>query len=66
MVQSGEGAPAAPPELPGLELAPLALPGTSAKFELNLNAGEHGGGVAGALTFWTDLFDRPTVARMAG
>ncbi|MDY7092837.1 MAG: amino acid adenylation domain-containing protein [Acidobacteriota bacterium] len=56
----GEGA-----ALPGLEVEPVGVAGTSAKFDLTLNLGEaadEGGSVlVGGLEYAVDLFDRSTI-----
>ncbi|HEX8272375.1 MAG TPA: non-ribosomal peptide synthase/polyketide synthase [Longimicrobiaceae bacterium] len=52
--------------LPGLEIDPVAVPLESAKFDLSLSLTETGGGLAGVLTYSTDLFEPGTIARMAG
>ncbi|MCP4664192.1 MAG: amino acid adenylation domain-containing protein [bacterium] len=49
-----------------LEMRPLALEGTTAKFDLSLSLTEHPQGLTGGLTYSTDLFDASTIARMAG
>ncbi|HVR96549.1 MAG TPA: non-ribosomal peptide synthase/polyketide synthase, partial [Thermoanaerobaculia bacterium] len=59
-----QNAPRAAFELPGLTLAPLALEAGTAKFDLSLSLTEAGGGVAGILTYSTDLFDATTIDRM--
>ncbi len=66
---SFQNARAAGLRLPGLALAPLALPGGSAKFDLTLTVGERRGGIggiAGGFEFSRDLFDEPTIGRLAG
>ncbi|HYH44642.1 MAG TPA: amino acid adenylation domain-containing protein, partial [Thermoanaerobaculia bacterium] len=58
--------------LPGLALTPLGLPGGSAKFDLTLTVGERRGGIGGiggiggGFEFSRDLFDEPTIDRLAG
>src|SRR5207253_594879 len=54
-------------ELPGLRLSAAGGEHSPAKFDLRLSLGEKalGGGLSGALTFNTDLFDAETASRMA-
>src|SRR4029079_15402451 len=51
-------------ELPGLKLAPLALAGTSAKFDLTLGMVQGPFGISGSLEFSLDLFEPATAARL--
>ncbi len=58
------------PPLPAMALgnvrvAPLAVHNGTSKFDLMLVLGEQADGVAGALEFNTDLFDRTTAVRLA-
>jgi amino acid adenylation domain-containing protein len=53
-------------ELPGLTLEPLALAWEAAKFDLTLTLAETGSGLAGSWEYDRDLFDAPTVLRLAG
>ena len=53
-------------ELPGLNVAPVKVPHSSAKFDLTLSLAEAGGRVTGGLEYATALFDRATVERHAG
>jgi hypothetical protein len=57
-------APAPRAELPGLSLEALPVGSRSAKFDLTLFMRETEGGLGGVLEYSTDLFERPTVARM--
>jgi amino acid adenylation domain-containing protein len=58
---------AAPPALPGLEVAPAALRTQTARFDLALSVEEaEGGALRGVLTYAAELFDAATVQRMAG
>ncbi|HEX3131502.1 MAG TPA: amino acid adenylation domain-containing protein, partial [Thermoanaerobaculia bacterium] len=51
--------------LRGLELAPVALPAESAKFDLSLGLGEvEGGAIGGRLDYAADLFDAATARRL--
>jgi amino acid adenylation domain-containing protein/non-ribosomal peptide synthase protein (TIGR01720 family)/FkbM family methyltransferase len=51
-------------ELPGLELQPIKLEGTTALFDLTLLLSEEGRGIAGPLTYNTDIFEAETIERM--
>ncbi|HBL31656.1 MAG TPA: non-ribosomal peptide synthetase, partial [Acidobacteria bacterium] len=51
--------------LPGLRLTPLDLPEEAAKFDLSLALRETGGGIEGSLSYAADLFDAPTIDRLA-
>ncbi|HLL47353.1 MAG TPA: condensation domain-containing protein, partial [Longimicrobiaceae bacterium] len=61
-----QSAPAPPPRLEGLEVEPLRLGTTTAKFELTLALAESGAGLTGVLEYSTELFDGSTVERMLG
>ncbi|MEE8586115.1 MAG: amino acid adenylation domain-containing protein, partial [Acidobacteriota bacterium] len=50
--------------LAGLELSPLLTGTTSSRFDLSLQIGEDEQGLAGSLTYATDLFDPSTAQRM--
>jgi amino acid adenylation domain-containing protein len=52
-------------ELPGLTLEPVATENVTAKFDLSLNVVETDGGLRAAFEYNTDLFDAPTIKRMA-
>ncbi len=52
--------------LPGLALSTLPVDRGLAKIDLTLEMSEHPGGIAGYLEYSTDLFEKATVARMAG
>jgi amino acid adenylation domain-containing protein len=52
--------------LPGLALSTLPVDRGLAKIDLTLEMSEHPGGIAGYLEYSTDLFERATIARMAG
>jgi amino acid adenylation domain-containing protein/non-ribosomal peptide synthase protein (TIGR01720 family) len=60
-----QNAPRVAIELPGLTLTPLEIDSRSANFDLNLQLTETPGGIAGWLEYRTDLFDAPTIERMA-
>ncbi len=52
--------------LPGLAVEPLPAPGGAAKLDLSLSVGEEDGGAVARWEHATDLFDRTTIARLAG
>ncbi|MBK9712879.1 MAG: hypothetical protein IPO81_16430 [Kouleothrix sp.] len=52
--------------LPGLELTPLPLTQTTAKFDLTLFVAEQAGALVGSVEYATDLFAPPTIARLIG
>ncbi|SBT47367.1 hybrid non-ribosomal peptide synthetase/type I polyketide synthase [Micromonospora narathiwatensis] len=60
------GREAAPPRLDGLEVTPLEVPGTTAKFDLTVSVRENTDGVRTVLEYRTDLFDDDTMVRLAG
>jgi non-ribosomal peptide synthetase component F len=51
-------------EMPGLSLAPVAVGGSVARFDLMLVMDDRPAGLAGAIEYNTDLFDDATVARL--
>jgi amino acid adenylation domain-containing protein/non-ribosomal peptide synthase protein (TIGR01720 family) len=53
------------PVLPGLAVEELALPVTTASFDVSLDFLERDGGLLGVFEYNTDLFDAATVARLA-
>jgi amino acid adenylation domain-containing protein len=53
-------------ELPGLEITAYRTEGGTAKFDLNLLLAEIDGQLFGTLEYNSDLFDRPTAARLLG
>jgi amino acid adenylation domain-containing protein len=57
--------PLAVRELPELTLAPLIPEYRTANFDLTLTLGEGADGISGAFIYDVDLFDAPTVARLA-
>ncbi len=61
-----QNAPAGPMELPGLTLAPVETEGTTAKFDLTLNARETERGLLLLWLYNSDLFDAATVHRLSG
>jgi amino acid adenylation domain-containing protein len=52
--------------MPGLALAPLPVARGLAKIDLTLEMTEAPGGLSGYFEYSTDLFEEPTVARLAG
>ena len=56
----------AAPELPGLSIEPLRVPGTTAKFDLTLSIAERADGLRAMLEYSTDLFDAGTIDRLLG
>ncbi|MCA0402159.1 MAG: amino acid adenylation domain-containing protein, partial [Proteobacteria bacterium] len=59
-----QNAPLGALALEGLDLAPLDLQGTSAKFDLTVSLQELGEGIEGVIEYASDLFDAATIARM--
>jgi len=59
-------APGEPLRLPGLTLGAHPVEVNTTKFDLTLSMSEGARGLAGSLHYNTDLFDPPTVERMAG
>ena len=53
-------------DLPGLTVAPVRAPSTSAQFDLTLSLAEAEGRITGGLEYATALFDRGTIERHAG
>ncbi|MBQ1017583.1 amino acid adenylation domain-containing protein [Micromonospora sp. D93] len=60
------GREATPPNLDGLEVTPIDLPATTAKFDLTVSVRENADGVRTVLEYCTDLFDADTMTRLAG
>ncbi|MGH3426111.1 MAG: non-ribosomal peptide synthetase, partial [Mycobacteriales bacterium] len=54
------------PELPGLEVEELALPATTASFDITLEFGKQNDILFGVVQYNTDLFDAATIERMVG
>jgi amino acid adenylation domain-containing protein len=52
-------------ELPGLNIGPLGMDHTSAKFDLTLTTFETEQGITSVFEYNTDLFEEPSIARMA-
>lgn len=50
----------------GLTVSPMAAPSATASFDLTLSMTETKDGLEGYLEYSTELFDEPTIARMAG
>ncbi|HSF42722.1 MAG TPA: non-ribosomal peptide synthase/polyketide synthase [Thermoanaerobaculia bacterium] len=61
-----QNAPLGRPELPGVRLGIPTAGIRSAKFDLSLALAEEEGALRGSLTYSADLFDRATMARLAG
>ena len=61
-----QNAPMGNLELPGLVLTPLEIKTVTSKFDLTLSMMETPQGLLGTWEYNTDLFDRETIARMAG
>jgi amino acid adenylation domain-containing protein len=61
-----QNAPAAPLELPGLSLAASELPTETAKVDLTCTLVETEAGLAGTIESSRDLFEAPTISRLAG
>ncbi|HYU31153.1 MAG TPA: amino acid adenylation domain-containing protein, partial [Thermoanaerobaculia bacterium] len=59
-----QNAPAEAVDLEGLSLRKVDSGTSSAKFDLSLTAGEIGEELDGSLTYWTEIFDAATVARL--
>jgi amino acid adenylation domain-containing protein len=60
-----QNTPQARIDLPELQLEPLALESSTAKFDLTLTLAETPQGIEGALLYRSDLFDPDTIERMA-
>ena len=61
-----QNAPMDPLALPRLGLRPLDLERIKTRFDLELHVGETDEGLTAAFCYNTDLFDAPTIVRMAG
>ncbi|HVR99811.1 MAG TPA: amino acid adenylation domain-containing protein [Thermoanaerobaculia bacterium] len=60
-----QNTPPARPDLPGLEIEPLAVPARTSKLDLSFHFAEaEDGGLAASLEYSTDLFRRERVVRM--
>lgn len=60
------GREATPPSLDGLDVTPIEMPCTTAKFDLTVSVRENDDGVRTVLEYRTDLFDADAMARLAG
>ncbi|MES1244615.1 MAG: amino acid adenylation domain-containing protein, partial [Acidobacteriota bacterium] len=60
-----QNAPAGRLEAAGLGFEPIPFERSASRFDLALEMAESAGTLEGSLTYSTDLFDRPTVARLA-
>jgi non-ribosomal peptide synthetase component F len=56
-----QNAPMGALQLPGLQLAPIDTPGTTAKFDLYLSLTETANGLVGSWEYNCDLFDEETI-----
>ncbi|HSG38632.1 MAG TPA: amino acid adenylation domain-containing protein, partial [Thermoanaerobaculia bacterium] len=61
-----QNAPSGPLELPGLALSAAAMETGTAKLELTCTLTETAQGLAGSFEYSGDLFEAPTIARLAG
>ncbi|HEY0781245.1 MAG TPA: condensation domain-containing protein, partial [Thermoanaerobaculia bacterium] len=61
-----QSAPGGELALPGLTLAAIDVPNTTAKFDLTVSLAEAGDALAGTLEHGTDLYDRTTMQRLLG
>ncbi len=61
-----QNAPLGELSLPGVRLTPLPTPETVAKLDVDMTFAETAEGLAGSLTFASDLFDRSTMVRFIG
>jgi non-ribosomal peptide synthetase component F len=61
-----QNTPLEPVELPGVKLSPVDLAGGGSRFDLELSLAETDAGLAGSWMYDGDLFDRSTIARLAG
>jgi amino acid adenylation domain-containing protein len=52
-------------QMPGLSFSEVEVESAVAKFDLSLTMVEQGSGMSGVLEYGTDLFDQPTMGRMA-
>ncbi len=60
------GAATALQTLPGLRVESLTRPASTAQFDLSLNTHESPAGLGATLIYATDLFDAPSIERLAG
>jgi natural product biosynthesis luciferase-like monooxygenase protein/amino acid adenylation domain-containing protein len=61
-----QNTPTEPLQLPGLQVSQLEVDARAAKFDLTLSLTAREDGLAGAVEFNTDLFERATIDRMVG
>ncbi|HSI52112.1 MAG TPA: amino acid adenylation domain-containing protein, partial [Ideonella sp.] len=61
-----QNAPMTRPEMPGLQMAFVAGPTVTAKFDLTLTLTESADGLHGDFEYSTELFDAATIERLAG
>ncbi|HVR95163.1 MAG TPA: amino acid adenylation domain-containing protein, partial [Thermoanaerobaculia bacterium] len=53
-------------DLPGLRMEPVLTESGATQFDLTLTLGPSGGGLTGELEYSLDLFEEPTIRRLAG
>ncbi len=56
---------ARPPRQDGLALRPLDVPRGTTQFDIGLTLADDGQGLAGSIEYAADLYDRPTILRLA-
>ena len=61
-----QNAPVGRMELPGVALSPIEFQTTTSQFDLELHVWEGEDGLLGMINYSTELFDAPTVLRLAG
>ncbi|HEY2740087.1 MAG TPA: condensation domain-containing protein, partial [Thermoanaerobaculia bacterium] len=61
-----QNAPLGPVELPGVKLVPIELESGLTRFDLEVSLEETAAGLTGAVQYDAGLFDRTTIARLAG
>ena len=61
-----QNSPVPPIELAGLSLTPMEIDTGTAKFEIEVSLVESPQGIAGRMEYNADLFEVPTISRMAG
>ncbi|SAL59849.1 non-ribosomal peptide synthetase [Caballeronia humi] len=60
-----QNAPSDEPELAGLEVRSLTIPGCSAKFDLSFLLAKHGAGLSCEIEYADDLFEHRTIEQLA-
>ncbi|MEE8585008.1 MAG: amino acid adenylation domain-containing protein, partial [Acidobacteriota bacterium] len=61
-----QNAPAQPLALEGLQIQPVPLASSEAKFDLTLELSEREGGLSGEFEYNSEVFDRTTIQRLSG